>query len=76
MPSPLPIPRASGCLLLGGGIIDYRLALPYARLEQEEPDAIVLYPHFMSTLCPAGSTRRCLGAAARAGRIVPGSTMS
>jgi len=35
-----------------GGIIDYHLALPYARLEREEPDALVLYPHFNEHIVP------------------------
>ena len=47
-----------------GGIIDYHLALPYARLEREEPDAIVLYPHFNEHIVPgwldkAMPWRRC-----------------
>jgi hypothetical protein len=47
-----------------GGIIDYHLALPYARLEQDEPDAIVLYPHFNEHIVPgwldkAMPWRRC-----------------
>jgi len=35
-----------------GGIIDYHLALPYARLEAQEPGAIVLYPHFNEHIVP------------------------
>ena len=47
-----------------GGIIDYHLALPYCRLEREEPDAIVLYPHFNEHIVPgwldkAMPWRRC-----------------
>ncbi|MFC5459607.1 patatin-like phospholipase family protein [Massilia niabensis] len=47
-----------------GGIIDYHLALPYARLEREEPNAIVLYPHFNEHIVPgwldkAMPWRRC-----------------
>ena len=47
-----------------GGIIDYHLALPYARLERAEPDAIVLYPHFDEHIVPgwldkAMPWRRC-----------------
>jgi predicted acylesterase/phospholipase RssA len=47
-----------------GGIIDYHLALPYARLERDEPDAIVLYPHFNEHIVPgwldkAMPWRRC-----------------
>jgi hypothetical protein len=35
-----------------GGIIDYNLALPYARMEAREPGAIVLYPHFSEHIVP------------------------
>jgi hypothetical protein len=35
-----------------GGIIDYNLALPYARLSAQEPGAIVLYPHFSEHIVP------------------------
>ena len=35
-----------------GGIIDYNLALPYARMGEQEPDAIVLYPHFSEHIVP------------------------
>ncbi|KQQ86625.1 hypothetical protein [Massilia sp. Leaf139] len=47
-----------------GGIIDYHLALPYARIEKEDPDAIVLYPHFNEHIVPgwldkAMPWRRC-----------------
>jgi hypothetical protein len=35
-----------------GGIIDYNLALPYTRLAQREPGAIVLYPHFSEHIVP------------------------
>ena len=35
-----------------GGIIDYNLALPYARLARQEPGAIVLYPHFSEHIVP------------------------
>lgn len=35
-----------------GGIIDYNLALPYARLLRQEPGAIVLYPHFSEHIVP------------------------
>ena len=35
-----------------GGLIDYHLALPYARLEREQPDALVLYPHFNEHIVP------------------------
>jgi hypothetical protein len=35
-----------------GGIIDYNLALPYARLASREPGAIVLYPHFSEHIVP------------------------
>ena len=35
-----------------GGIIDYNLALPYARLAGAEPGAIVLYPHFSEHIVP------------------------
>jgi hypothetical protein len=35
-----------------GGIIDYHLALPYARLAQQEPDALVFYPHFNEHIVP------------------------
>jgi len=35
-----------------GGIIDYNLALPYARMAEQEPGAIVLYPHFSEHIVP------------------------
>jgi hypothetical protein len=35
-----------------GGIIDYNLALPYARIAGQEPGAIVLYPHFSEHIVP------------------------
>ncbi|MDN4055738.1 patatin-like phospholipase family protein [Massilia sp. YIM B02763] len=35
-----------------GGIIDYNLALPYARIAEREPGAIVLYPHFSEHIVP------------------------
>ncbi|TQK04960.1 patatin-like phospholipase family protein [Herbaspirillum sp. SJZ107] len=35
-----------------GGIIDYNLALPYARLARQEPGSIVLYPHFSEHIVP------------------------
>jgi hypothetical protein len=35
-----------------GGIIDYNLALPYARMAGNEPGAIVLYPHFSEHIVP------------------------
>jgi len=35
-----------------GGIIDYNLALPYARLAGREPGSIVLYPHFSEHIVP------------------------
>jgi len=35
-----------------GGIIDYNLALPYARVEAQDPDGIVLYPHFNQHIVP------------------------
>jgi len=35
-----------------GGLIDYNLALPYARLERRDPGAIVLYPHFSEHIVP------------------------
>lgn len=35
-----------------GGIIDYNLALPYTRLANQEPGAIVLYPHFSEHIVP------------------------
>lgn len=35
-----------------GGIIDYNLALPYARIAAQEPGAIVLYPHFSEHIVP------------------------
>lgn len=35
-----------------GGIIDYNLALPYARVEAQDPDGIVLYPHFNEHIVP------------------------
>lgn len=35
-----------------GGIIDYNLALPYARLARQEPASIVLYPHFSEHIVP------------------------
>lgn len=35
-----------------GGIIDYNLALPYARLAQDSPGDIVLYPHFSEHIVP------------------------
>jgi len=35
-----------------GGIIDYNLALPYARLTQQEPGSIVFYPHFSEYIVP------------------------
>ncbi len=34
-----------------GGMIDYHLALPYSRLA-DEPDALVLYPHFSEHIVP------------------------
>ena len=35
-----------------GGIIDYNLALPYARLTRQEPGSIVFYPHFSEHIVP------------------------
>jgi len=35
-----------------GGIIDYNLALPYARLAAQAPGSIVLYPHFSEHIVP------------------------
>ncbi|MEB0140422.1 MULTISPECIES: patatin-like phospholipase family protein [unclassified Undibacterium] len=35
-----------------GGMIDYHLALPYARLAQDEPAELVLYPHFGARIVP------------------------
>ena len=35
-----------------GGIIDYNLALPYARVAERDPGAIVLYPHFSEHIVP------------------------
>jgi hypothetical protein len=35
-----------------GGIIDYNLALPYARVAERDQGAIVLYPHFSEHIVP------------------------
>jgi hypothetical protein len=35
-----------------GGIIDYNLALPYARISEQGPGSIVLYPHFSEHIVP------------------------
>ena len=35
-----------------GGIIDYNLALPYARLARQEQGALVFYPHFSKHIVP------------------------
>jgi hypothetical protein len=35
-----------------GGIIDYNLALPYARVAEQAPSDIVLYPHFSEHIVP------------------------
>ena len=35
-----------------GGLIDYNLALPYARMAQQAPGDIVLYPHFSEHIVP------------------------
>ena len=58
------IPGAPGGHYWDGGVIDYHLALPYACLEAQEPDAIVFYPHFNEHIVPgwldkAMPWRRC-----------------
>jgi len=35
-----------------GGLIDYNLALPYARARQQDPGTLVLYPHFNEHIVP------------------------
>jgi hypothetical protein len=35
-----------------GGIIDYNLALPYARVAERDQGALVLYPHFSEHIVP------------------------
>ncbi|WP_229425411.1 patatin-like phospholipase family protein [Massilia sp. Se16.2.3] len=52
MPPVRGIPGAPDGHYWDGGIIDYHLALPYARLEQNEPGAVVLYPHFNEHIVP------------------------
>jgi hypothetical protein len=46
------IPEAPPGHYWDGGIIDYNLALPYARIGAREPGAIVLYLHFSEHIVP------------------------
>jgi hypothetical protein len=46
------IPNAPPGHYWDGGIIDYNLALPYARMTEQEAGAIVLYPHFSEHIVP------------------------
>ncbi|MGZ8302341.1 MAG: patatin-like phospholipase family protein [Telluria sp.] len=46
------IPGAPEGTYWDGGIIDYHLALPYARLGVEMPGSLVLYPHFTDHIVP------------------------
>jgi predicted acylesterase/phospholipase RssA len=46
------IPSAPPGIYWDGGIIDYHLALPYARAAQEGKGGIVLYPHFSEHIVP------------------------
>lgn len=52
MPPVRDIPGAPPGHYWDGGIIDYNLALPYARIAAQEPGAIVLYPHFSEHIVP------------------------
>jgi predicted acylesterase/phospholipase RssA len=46
------IPNAPTGTYWDGGLIDYHLALPYSRLSANEPNSLVLYPHFTDHIIP------------------------
>ncbi|QJD99635.1 patatin-like phospholipase family protein [Massilia forsythiae] len=52
MPPVRDLPGAPPGHYWDGGLIDYHLALPYARMERQAPDALVLYPHFSEHVIP------------------------
>ncbi|MBC3885628.1 patatin-like phospholipase family protein [Undibacterium griseum] len=46
------IPHTPAGTYWDGGIIDYHLALPYARLQTQNTKELVLYPHFTRQIVP------------------------
>ncbi|GAA4022846.1 patatin-like phospholipase family protein [Actimicrobium antarcticum] len=52
MPPVTAIPHAPPGTYWDGGLIDYHLALPYARLAGQPEGGLVLYPHFTNHLVP------------------------
>lgn len=46
------IPQAPAGTYWDGGLIDYHLALPYARIADTADGGLVLYPHFVDYLVP------------------------
>jgi hypothetical protein len=46
------IPGAPAGMYWDGGLIDYHLALPYARVAQQAKSDLVLYPHFSPQIVP------------------------
>jgi hypothetical protein len=48
----LGIPNAPAGTYWDGGLIDYHLALPYARIAEQAESSLVLYPHFGPRIVP------------------------